>query len=187
MSFETQKVVYMGSAKPGTGGGDSHNLGSFATPEALVAAYPTANPGDFAIVESTDTIWVWDSDNSEWLDTTRLGQVSSVNGKTGDVVIPAIVAISGTSVTQQLATETIYNCGELTALSITFPASPTVSYISQLNFSSGATPTALTAPVGMVWVGDDITNDVFVPVANKRYCVLCFYDGTAMRGIVQAN
>lgn len=187
MSFETQKVVYMGSAKPGTGGGDSHDLGSFATPEALATAYPTANAGDFAIVESTDTIWVWDSDNSEWLDTTRRGQVSSVNGKTGDVVIPAIVAISGTSVTQQLATETIYNCGELTALSITFPASPTVSFISQLNFSSGATPTALTAPVGMVWVGDDITNDVFVPVANKRYCVLCFYDGTAMRGIVQAN
>lgn len=187
MSFETQKVVYMGAAKPGTGGGDSHYLGSFATPAALQTAYPTANAGDFAIVESTDTIWVWDSDNSEWLDTTRRGQVSSVNGKTGDVVIPAIVAIPGTSATQQLATETIYNCGELTELSITFPASPTVSYISQINFSSGATPTTLTAPVGIVWVGDDISSDVFVPVANRRYCVLCFYDGTAMRGIVQAN
>lgn len=184
--MEIQKVVYMGAAMPGTGG-DSHDLGSFATPEALQSAYPTANAGDFAIVESTDTIWVWDSDNNEWLDTTRRGQVSSVNGKTGDVVIPAIVAVPGTSVSQELATETIYNCGELTALSITFPATPTVSYISQLNFSSGATPTALTAPVDMVWVGDDITSDVFVPVANKRYCVLCFYDGTAFRGMVQAN
>ncbi len=187
MSLTKTNIKYLGKAKPGTGGGDSHDLGSFATPAALESAYPTANPGDFAIVESTDTIWVWDSDNSEWLDSTRRRQVSSVNGKTGDVVIPAIVAISGTSVTQQLATETIYNCGELTELSITFPASPTVSYISQINFSSGVTPTALTAPVGIVWVGDDISSDVFVPVANRRYCVLCFYDGTAMRGIVQAN
>lgn len=185
MSFEAQKVVYMGAAKPGTGGGDSHDLGSFATPEALQSAYPTANPGDFAIVESTDTIWVWDSDGSEWLDTTRRGQVSSVNGKTGDVVIPAIVAISGTSVAQQLETETIYNCGELTALSITFPVSPTVSYISQLNFSSGVTPTSITAPNTVVWLGNDITGGVFVPVASKRYAVLFFYDGTAVRGLVQ--
>ena len=182
--LKVNEMVYMDAAKPSAG--DSHDLGSFATSEALESAYPTAHPGDFAVVEDTDTIWVWDSDNNEWLDTTRRGQVSSVNGKTGDVVIPTVTAVSGTSVTQELATETIYNCGELSALSITFPATVTVSYLSQLNFSSGATPTALTAPVDMVWIGDDIVSDVFVPDQNKRYCVLCFYDGTAMRGIVQA-
>ena len=186
MSLRFYNNVYMGASKPGTGG-DSHDLGSFATPEALATAYPTANAGDFAIVESTDTVWVWDSDNSEWLDTTRHGQVSSVNGQTGDVVIPALVAVSGTSATQQLAADTIYNCGELTALEITFPATPTASYISQVNFSSGTTATALTAPVDVVWSGDDIVSDVFVPDISKRYSVLFFYDGVSMCGIAKAN
>lgn len=72
----------------GSGGGDSHNKGSFLTPAALREAYPTAEPGDFAIVESTDTIWVWDSDGSDWKDADQKGQVTSVNGQTGDVVIP---------------------------------------------------------------------------------------------------
>ena len=72
----------------GGSGGDSHNKGSFLTPEALREAYPTANAGDFAIVESTDTVWVWDSDGSQWKDSDQKGEVTSVNGQTGDVVIP---------------------------------------------------------------------------------------------------
>ena len=72
----------------GGSGGDPHNKGSFLTPAALREAYPTAEPGDFAIVESTDTIWVWDADTSDWKDGDQKGQVTSVNGQTGDVVIP---------------------------------------------------------------------------------------------------
>lgn len=73
----------------GGSGGDSHNKGSFLTPAALREAYPTAEPGDFAIVESTDTIWVWDSDGSDWKDADQKGQVASVNWKTGEVVLNA--------------------------------------------------------------------------------------------------
>ena len=68
-------------------GGDSHNKGSFLTPEALRTAYPTAQPGDFAIVESTDTVWVWDSDTSNWKDGDTKGQVTSVNNQTGAVTL----------------------------------------------------------------------------------------------------
>lgn len=169
------------------GGGITHNLGLFEDLEALEEAYPEGNPGDYALLASTDTFWVWDEDTSAWVDTDRKGQVSSVNGKTGDVVIPALVTSADTSITQQLATETIYNYGELTALTITFPATPTASYISQVNFSSGATETALTAPVDVVWSGDDIVSDVFVPDVSKRYSVLFFYDGVSMCGIAKAN
>ena len=35
-------------------------------------------------------------------------------------------------------------------------------------------------------VGEDLTGGVFVPVASKRYALLFFYDGTAVRGIVQS-
>lgn len=52
----------------GVSGGDAHNLGWFATPTALRTAHPTAEDGDFAVVGSTDTMWVWDSDTTDWKD-----------------------------------------------------------------------------------------------------------------------
>lgn len=74
------------------GGGDSHNKGFFATVEALEEAYPTAEDGDYAVVGSTDTVWLWDSDSGTsgaWVDSDTKGQVTSVNGKTGEVVLSA--------------------------------------------------------------------------------------------------
>lgn len=60
----------------GGSGGDSHNLGYYETPEALNEAHPTAEAGDFAIVNSTDTIWVWDTDTDTWKDSDTKGQVT---------------------------------------------------------------------------------------------------------------
>lgn len=40
--------------------------GWYATPEALRAAHPTGENGQWAIVGTTDTIWVWDSDTGDW-------------------------------------------------------------------------------------------------------------------------
>lgn len=71
----------------GGGGGDQHNLGYYATLEALEEAHPTAEAGDWAIVGTTDTVWIWDTDNSEWVDSDRKGQVTSVNNQTGAVTI----------------------------------------------------------------------------------------------------
>lgn len=79
------------------GGGDSHNKGYFATQEALEEAYPTGEAGDYAIVESTDTVWIWDSDNSAWVDSDQKGQVTSVNGQTGDVVLDLLPSQTGNS------------------------------------------------------------------------------------------
>lgn len=98
-----------------------------------------------------------------------------------------VVTVSASTLTQELADNTIYNAGTLTALTITFPATPTASYISQVNFSSGTTATALTAPVDVVWSGDDIVSNVFVPDVSKRYSVMFFYDGVSMCGIAKAN
>lgn len=76
----------------GAGGSDSHNKGFFATPQALQEAYPTAEDGDYAVVGSTDTVWLWDSDSGAsgaWVDSDTKGQVTSVNGQTGDVTVQA--------------------------------------------------------------------------------------------------
>lgn len=43
-------------------------VGYYETPEALRAAHPTGQAGNWAIVGSTDTIWVWDTDTNNWVD-----------------------------------------------------------------------------------------------------------------------
>ena len=108
-----------------------------------------------------------------------------------DGTIPAdrtspITSISTATVTQALAANTIYNCTvDMTSIEITLPATPTANFCAQLNFTSGSTPTAFTSPAGMVWLGDDVST-TFVPVANKRYAIMVFFDGVSTRGIVQA-
>lgn len=51
------------------GSGKSFNLGYFETSVALIAAYPTAVAGSFAVVGDTDTIWVWDVEGNAWKNT----------------------------------------------------------------------------------------------------------------------
>lgn len=46
-------------------------VGYYATPEALRSAHATASDGNWAIVGSTDTVWVWDSDSGDWRDTSQ--------------------------------------------------------------------------------------------------------------------
>lgn len=65
-----------------TAAGDPNYLGYFATPEALEAAYPVGFPGAFAIVGSTDTIWVWDEDSMMWVDS-GAGPATGPTGPTG--------------------------------------------------------------------------------------------------------
>lgn len=65
--------------------GNSHFKGYYNTDSELTTAYPSAESGDYAIVGTTDTIWIWDSDTLDWVDTDTKGPVDSVNGKTGDV------------------------------------------------------------------------------------------------------
>ena len=45
------------------------NKGHFATESALTTAHPSPDVGSFAFVESTDTIWAWDNDASQWVNT----------------------------------------------------------------------------------------------------------------------
>ena len=43
-------------------------VGYYETPDALRAAHPTGQAGNWAIVGSTDTIWVWDTETGDWVD-----------------------------------------------------------------------------------------------------------------------
>lgn len=120
----------------GGSGGDEHNLGWYATESALTTAHPTATDGDWAIVGATDTVWVWDSDSSAWVDTDTKGQVVSVNSKTGTVVLTAEdVNALPQYTTMPVASST--NAGEIVLFVGTTNASYTHGYI----YENVATPT----------------------------------------------
>ncbi len=50
--------------------------GWYETEEALRAAHPTGENGQWAIVGSTDTIWTWDSDTGAWKNTSVKADLS---------------------------------------------------------------------------------------------------------------
>lgn len=99
-----------------------YNKGHFSTPEALNLAYPSTNPdgsiisdrdselreGWYAIVGSTDTVWIWDVQGKEWVNSgAGASSVYSVNGLDGDVVltggnINATATIDTTSTTKSI-------------------------------------------------------------------------------------
>jgi hypothetical protein len=64
--------------------GNSNFKGYFAFPATL----PTPSvEGDYAIVGSTDTVWVWDTDTSAWVNSGgSIAGVTSFNARTGAVV-----------------------------------------------------------------------------------------------------
>ena len=96
------------------------------------------------------------------------------------------VTISTTTGTVALADNTIFNGDELSTLTVTNPSNPTVDFLAQVNFTSGATATTVTPNQDIVYVGDNVNENVgFVPRANCRYTVMFIYDGSNIRGIVQ--
>ena len=89
------------------------------------------------------------------------GAVSSVNGKTGAVVLSAsdvgaspaetVVEVSGTTPTITPAANTIYNCGELTSLTI---SNTQASGAYSIVFTSGNTATETTFPSSILGLED---------------------------------
>lgn len=103
-----------------SGVGDSHNKGWFANPSALPAV---GEDGDYAIVGTTDTVWVWDSDTSTWVDSGDKGAVTTVNGKTGEVVLKAVdiafdatAGISGDTVQAAITNVNLHTADNNTAI-----------------------------------------------------------------------
>ncbi len=98
------------------------------------------------------------------------GSVTSVNGQTGAVVLTAsdvgaaasetVVEVSGATPTIEPAANTIYNCGELTSLTITDPPA-TGAYV--IKFTSGSTATTTTIPASIIFP------EAFAAEANTRY------------------
>lgn len=55
----------------------AHDKGFYETDTALKEAHPTGVSGDFAIVGSTDTMWLWDADTQQWKDSHKATDLSN--------------------------------------------------------------------------------------------------------------
>lgn len=98
------------------------------------------------------------------------GSVTSVNGKTGAVMLKAedvgaeeaatVVEVSGATPTITPTPNTIYNCGEVESLTI---SNPTATGAYSVTFTSGSTPTDLSVDPAIKMP------DGFSVEANKRY------------------
>lgn len=108
----------------GSGGGDKHNLGYFATLAELESAYPTGTAGDWAIVAESDTVYIWDDTKQEWVDTDQKGQVTSVNGQTGAVILTIPDAVQYST----MPTASADNLGDIVQFTGTTDANYTNGY-----------------------------------------------------------
>ena len=170
-----------GGGGGGGGGGDSHNKGYYATPEALREAYPTAASGDFAIVGSTDTVWLWDSDTNAWKDSDQKGQVTSVNNQTGAVVITLAdlggqeTLVSGTNI-KTIDGNSVLGSGNLELSTyLPYPAGWTTNSTTKAFCDDIAADT--TATVGKAYLGEVTFSDLPASMVNGEV-VVEIMDGT---------
>lgn len=116
--------------------------GFFDTPSDLSSAYPTGQDGWYAIVASTDTFWVWDSDTTAWVDSDSVatGTVTSVSITDGTGITS-----SGSPVTSS---------GSIT-VGLDTATQTTLADVSNKSFNTVTSSAAGTAYVG----GDQTGND----------------------------
>ena len=55
----------------------AHDKGYYADPTSLKESVPTGADGDYAIVGTTDTIWLWDTDTQSWVDSHKATDLSN--------------------------------------------------------------------------------------------------------------
>lgn len=73
--------------------------------------------------------------------------------------------------------------GTLASLNFTMGGSRVIASIA---FTSGITPTVVSAPVGVKWAGADCGTGLFAPKASKRYNVVVWDDAVNINAIVTA-
>lgn len=203
LKISNNRVLICGSESYGWGA-DSICVGRYSNSggdygvavgcNASAAATSATGLGYDAISLAASAIMIGSGINSE-TQTLKIGLADDRSKQykllDSDGTIPAdrtspVTTISTATVVQALTSQYIYECGEMTSIEITLPATINSNFIAELHFTSGTTPTSFTSPVGMKWLGDDCNGTAFVPVASKRYMIMIASDGVSVRGIVQA-
>ncbi len=68
-------------------------------------------------------------------------------------------------------------------LQLSLPNNIPNDYISSLVFVSGENPTVFSYPENIIFTGDDVIDNVFMPAANRTYNVMFWYDGINVNAV----
>ena len=77
------------------------------------------------------------------------------------------------------------NTIDMTSITLNLPSTIDNNYCSWLVFPSGSTATSLSYPNTIIWSGDDVSNNAFVPVTDKTYNVCFWYDSINVNAVVR--
>ena len=143
-------------------------VGYYETPEALRTAHPTGQAGNWAIVGSTDTIWVWDTDTNDWVDSH--GNIDMSNYYTKAEADARFSAISSGVPTVSATKEQNYFDIELPSTN-QFVIAPNAAYATGDTFRIAGRAVAAKLPNG-----DSLPNAFFA--ANAK--VMCLWADTVL-------
>lgn len=95
---------------------------------------------------------------------------------------------NSTTVTTQLSNNLFYQCkNELTVLTLLFPSNIEDDYKSRITFKTGKTAPTFTCKYDVIWHGDDVSNNIFVPKASKYYYLEFYKDVDGIHGYARPN
>lgn len=134
---------------------DPHNKGYFETGVALNTAIPTAIDGDFAVVGATNTVWVWSTASSDFVDSGANGAVASINGRTG--VITLTKADVGLNNVVNLDTSTTANITDSTDKRFVTDANLVVIGNTSNTNTGDETQSSILTKIGYTPINSDIT------------------------------
>lgn len=151
-------------------------LGWYETEQALQAAHPTGENGQWAIIGSTDTIWTWDSDTSAWVNSGA--QVDLSNYYTKDQANAAFAtAAQGT-----LAASAVQSVNGKTGTEVTLDPQD-VGGISAYTCATSGTTHALTGTGNNIkFVADAVYNEGDTITVNGTTVTAQTQDGAALSG-----
>ena len=148
------------------------------SPSSVPISTDRTNQNAWAIVRSG--AWnnpaVGNSTTPVYIDSNGMAQPCSQS------IGPSVVTLANNS-TVTIASNTMYKAGTLTSFGITLPTG-SYPFVCEFDFKSGSTATTITYTGTIKWVdgSDDIINDVFVPVTNKSYTVVIWWNNNAWVG-----
>ena len=155
-------------------------LGTFNSVSELTASYPDGGALNGGFMCRSE-YYYWDTLQNVWKSAGSLQGAKGdkgdrgnqgEKGDTGKMTVVTNLTESFVNLTVQDNTE--YQYGTLTSLSLLFPAG---SFGAVVCFSSGSLAPAVSFPAGTKFLGCDVTEGVFAPVANRRYQLGIWFDG----------
>ncbi|MCX7657078.1 MAG: hypothetical protein N2Z57_00220 [Oscillospiraceae bacterium] len=152
-------------------------LGTLDSLNALLLAYPNGSSldGGFMVLGE---YYYWDTIQSSWKSAGSLQGAKGDKGDKGDTgdsgKAVIVTDLTSASKTITVADNTEYHFGSLSSLSVNFPNE---FYSAFICFTSPSVATSVSFPQGTKIFGQDVTDGVFYPCANKRYSLGLWYDG----------